>query len=92
MLVDDATMIDHGWAVCPDSSIVHIGMGTRESEQHTAVLRRFSADMTLLSESTLIDNDTRTTIVDAIGATVCTVLLHQGVFKASYADYPADRL
>jgi acyl dehydratase len=35
---------------------------------------------------------TRTTIVDAIGATVCTVLLHQGVFKASYADYPADRL
>jgi hypothetical protein len=35
---------------------------------------------------------TRTTIVDATGATVCTVLLHQGVFKASYADYPADKL
>jgi hypothetical protein len=35
---------------------------------------------------------TRTTIVDATGASVCTVLLHQGVFKASYADYPADRL
>ncbi len=35
---------------------------------------------------------TRTTIVDASGASVCMVLLHQGVFKASYADYPADRL
>lgn len=35
---------------------------------------------------------TRTTIVDASGSTVCTVLLHQGVFKASYALYPADRL
>jgi acyl dehydratase len=35
---------------------------------------------------------TRTTIVDTTGATVCTVLLHQGVFKASYADYPAQRL
>jgi hypothetical protein len=35
---------------------------------------------------------TRTTIVDTAGATVCTVLLHQGVFKASYADYPPGRL
>ncbi len=28
----------------------------------------------------------------ATGAHVATVLLHSGVFKASYADYPADRL
>lgn len=35
---------------------------------------------------------TRTTIVDGAGDIVCTVLLHQGVFKASYADYPAGRM
>jgi hypothetical protein len=35
---------------------------------------------------------TRTTIVDSGANTVCTVLLHQGVFKASFAEYPADRL
>lgn len=35
---------------------------------------------------------TRTHLTDASGAPVATVLLHQGVFKASYADYPADRL
>jgi hypothetical protein len=28
----------------------------------------------------------------ATGAHVATVLLHSGVFKASYAEYPADRL
>ena len=35
---------------------------------------------------------TRSTISDAAGTTVAEVLLHQGVFKASYAEYPADRL
>ncbi len=35
-------------------------------------------------ETTLIDPDT--------DVAVATVLLHSGVFKASYADYPADRL
>lgn len=35
---------------------------------------------------------TRTRLTDVDGAPVATVLLHQGVFKASYADYPADRL
>ncbi len=35
---------------------------------------------------------TRTRLTDTSGAAVATVLLHQGVFKASYADYPADRL
>lgn len=35
---------------------------------------------------------TRSRLTDASGAPVATVLLHQGVFKASYADYPADRL
>jgi hypothetical protein len=35
---------------------------------------------------------TRTRLTDTAGAPVATVLLHQGVFKASYADYPADRL
>jgi acyl dehydratase len=35
---------------------------------------------------------TRTRLTDAGGAPVATVLLHQGVFKASYAAYPADRL
>lgn len=35
---------------------------------------------------------TRSRITDANGVPVATVLLHQGVFKASYADYPADRL
>jgi len=35
---------------------------------------------------------TRTRLTDTDGAPVATVLLHQGVFKASYADYPADRL
>ena len=34
------------------------------------------------TESTLIDAET--------GAHAATVLLHQGVFKASFADYPAD--
>jgi hypothetical protein len=34
---------------------------------------------------------TESTIIDAeTGAHVATVLLHQGVFKASFADYPAD--
>ncbi|MBI4935205.1 MAG: hypothetical protein HY828_15090 [Actinobacteria bacterium] len=35
---------------------------------------------------------TRTRLTDAAGAPIATVLLHQGVFKASYAQYPADRL
>lgn len=35
---------------------------------------------------------TRTHLTDATGAPVATVLLHQGVFKASYEAYPADRL
>lgn len=35
----------------------------------------------------------RTTITDAdSGTDIATVLLHSGVFKESYADYPADRL
>ncbi len=33
---------------------------------------------------------TRSRLCDAGGALVATVLLHQGVFKASYADYPVD--
>ena len=35
---------------------------------------------------------TRTRLTAADGSPVATVLLHQGVFKASYAEYPADRL
>jgi hypothetical protein len=35
---------------------------------------------------------TRSRLTDRDGSLVATVLLHQGVFKASYADYPADRL
>ena len=35
---------------------------------------------------------TRTRLTDAAGRPVATVLLHQGVFKASYAGYPQDRL
>jgi hypothetical protein len=36
---------------------------------------------------------TRTSITDpATGVLVATVLLHQGVFKASYDKYPADKL
>lgn len=36
---------------------------------------------------------TRTYISDPVtGGLIATVLLHQGVFKASYADYPADKL
>ncbi|MFZ4718379.1 MAG: hypothetical protein ACOYMR_03080 [Ilumatobacteraceae bacterium] len=35
---------------------------------------------------------TRTRLADAGGAPVADVLLHQGVFKASYEAYPADRL
>jgi hypothetical protein len=36
---------------------------------------------------------TRTTLTDAdSGALVATVLLHSGVFKESYPDYPRDRL
>jgi acyl dehydratase len=35
---------------------------------------------------------TRSSLTSADGAPVATVLLHQGVFKASYADYPAERL
>jgi hypothetical protein len=36
---------------------------------------------------------TRTTLTDpADGRLVASVLLNQGVFKASYGDYPADRL
>lgn len=34
---------------------------------------------------------TRTRLTGDDGSLVATVLLHQGVFKASYADYPADR-
>jgi hypothetical protein len=36
---------------------------------------------------------TRTSITDpATGVLAATVLLHQGVFKASYDKYPADKL
>jgi hypothetical protein len=35
---------------------------------------------------------TRSRLTAADGSPVATVLLHQGVFKASYAAYPADRL
>ncbi len=36
---------------------------------------------------------TRTYISDSVtGGLIATVLLHQGVFKASYAEYPADKL
>jgi hypothetical protein len=35
---------------------------------------------------------TRTTVSGADGRPVASVLLNQGVFKASYAGYPADRL
>ena len=35
---------------------------------------------------------TRTRLVDGDGAAAATVLLHQGVFKASFDGYPADRL
>jgi hypothetical protein len=36
---------------------------------------------------------TRSTVTDAeSGARVAAVLLHSGVFKESYPDYPADRL
>ena len=35
---------------------------------------------------------TRTRLTDSAGQLVATVLLHQGVFKASYAGYPQDRL
>jgi hypothetical protein len=35
---------------------------------------------------------TRTRLADPTGQLVATVLLHQGVFKASYAGYPPDRL
>jgi hypothetical protein len=35
---------------------------------------------------------TRTRLTDMAGQLVATVLLHQGVFKASYAGYPQDRL
>jgi hypothetical protein len=35
---------------------------------------------------------TRTTLNDQSGRLACTVLLHSGVFKASYPDYPQDRL
>jgi hypothetical protein len=32
---------------------------------------------------------TRSHLTDAAGVLTATVLLHQGVFKASYAEYPA---
>ena len=35
---------------------------------------------------------TRSRVAGADGGVVASVLLHQGVFKASYADYPKDRL
>ncbi len=35
---------------------------------------------------------TRSRLLDAAGSPAATVLLHQGVFKASYTGYPADRL
>jgi len=35
---------------------------------------------------------TRSRLLDDTGAPVATVLLHQGVFKASYAQYPPERL
>ena len=47
-----------------------------------------------LGQSRRVENWwTRTYITDpATGSLVATVLLNQGVFKASYADYPADKL
>jgi hypothetical protein len=47
-----------------------------------------------LGQSRRVENWwTRTYITDpATGVLVATVLLNQGVFKASYADYPAEKL
>jgi MYXO-CTERM domain-containing protein len=87
-LIEDDTMIDHGWATCPDGTIFHIGMGTRESEQHTAVLRRFSADLTLLSETTLIDDDVRTIIVDQ--PAVCGETFRGFGYYDAHRDNPLD--
>lgn len=35
---------------------------------------------------------TRSRLIDSSGSPVATVLLHQGVFKASFAEYPQERL
>lgn len=63
-LLEDDTLIDHGWATCPDGTLLHVGMGTRTTEQRTAVLRRYDRDFTLRSVSTAIDDDPDAVIVD----------------------------
>ena len=63
-LVADESLLDHGYAICPDETILHVAMGTRTSAHHTAVVRRYAPDWTLLSTTMMIDDDPRAIIID----------------------------
>ncbi|MFZ5482073.1 MAG: hypothetical protein ACOZNI_35255 [Myxococcota bacterium] len=68
-ILDGTDLIDHTWATCPDGTRLHVGMGSRRSEQHTAEVRHFSAAFELLHESVAIDDDEHANIVDQ--AVIC---------------------
>jgi hypothetical protein len=54
---------------------------------------RLEREILAMSESRRTESFwTRTTVVDPTDRPVAEVVLHEGVFKDSYPDYPADRL
>ena len=54
---------------------------------------RLTHEVVCLGQSRRVDSYwTRSRLTEADGTPVATVLLHQGVFKASYEAYPPDRL
>lgn len=54
---------------------------------------RLEREILALSESRRTESFwTRTTVIDSTDRSVAQVLLHEGVFKDSYPDYPTDRL
>jgi hypothetical protein len=71
-----------------------IDLEVRYVEGPVFVGQRYRIDHTIvgIGQSKRVESYwTESTVTDAdTGAHAATVLLHQGVFKASYADYPAD--
>ena len=63
-IVADSSLIDHSFARCPDGTFLHVGMGTRASEKHSATVRHFDQDWKLLNTKLAIDNDESAIVVD----------------------------
>lgn len=87
-LVADSSLIDHGWAICPDGTVLHVGMGTRDNPQHTATVRRFDADWQELSVQVAFADDPSAMIVDQ--AVVCGEIFRGFTYAHFYAQYEPE--